>query len=120
MQKRFGEIIKEARLEKELTLADVSKSTGLALTCLSEIENGHRMPPYKESVIFSLAALLSVSYEFLHERALFERGVRQGEGMKRLFTISPTLAYDIGESLRTMDDDTFLTYAIKIRALLKQ
>lgn len=46
---KFGDLIKEARIERELDQKDVQMETGIDYTLLSRLEKGERLPS-KEQV----------------------------------------------------------------------
>ncbi len=60
----FGEKIKKLRTDKQLTLDELSESTGLSKGYLSKLENGHRGTP-KAETITKLARGLDIEYEDL-------------------------------------------------------
>jgi transcriptional regulator with XRE-family HTH domain len=42
--KKFGKKMRELRLEKGMSQLDLAQETGLDLTTINELENGHREP----------------------------------------------------------------------------
>ena len=59
----FGVKVKQLRTEKKLSLAEVSKATGISISYLNEIEKGKKYP--KPNKIASLAQYLEVDYDWL-------------------------------------------------------
>ena len=59
----FGVKVKQLRSEKRLSLSDVSKSTGISISYLNEIEKGKKYP--KPNKIAALAQTLEVDYDWL-------------------------------------------------------
>ncbi len=59
----FGIKIKSFRIERELSLKDLSKKAGIAVSYLSEIESGKKYP--KPEKMISLARALGVEYDAL-------------------------------------------------------
>lgn len=53
MMRSFGEIIKQARLTRELELKDVQFQTGIDYSLLSRLENAERIPSREQ--VFHLA-----------------------------------------------------------------
>ncbi|MGE8376699.1 MAG: helix-turn-helix transcriptional regulator, partial [Sphingobacterium sp.] len=42
MERSFGTIIKDARIDKSITLSDLAKSIAVDITTLSKVESGKR------------------------------------------------------------------------------
>ncbi|MFZ6011580.1 MAG: helix-turn-helix domain-containing protein [Bacteroidota bacterium] len=59
----MGMKVKQLRLEKDLSLAQLSAATGLSVSYLNEIEKGKKFP--KADKIHVLASALEVSYDWL-------------------------------------------------------
>lgn len=59
----FGVKVKQLRTEKKLSLAEVSKATGISISYLNEIEKGKKYP--KPNKIATLAQTLEVDYDWL-------------------------------------------------------
>lgn len=59
----FGVKVKQLRTEKKLSLAAVSKATGISISYLNEIEKGKKYP--KPNKIAALAQTLEVDYDWL-------------------------------------------------------
>ncbi|HMQ46845.1 MAG TPA: helix-turn-helix domain-containing protein [Saprospiraceae bacterium] len=59
----FGLMVKQLRLEKGLSFADLAQSTGVSVSYLNEIEKGKKYP--KEEKLLALAEALGVAVETL-------------------------------------------------------
>ena len=59
----FGLKLKQLRMEKKLSLSELSKKTGISISYLNEIEKAKKYP--KTNKIASLAAALNVDYNYL-------------------------------------------------------
>ena len=55
----LGEVLRELRLEKYLTMRDVSGKAGMALGYLSEVERGHK--EVSSEILESIAYTLGIS-----------------------------------------------------------
>ncbi|GAB4400386.1 MAG: hypothetical protein OHK0053_21890 [Microscillaceae bacterium] len=59
----FGLKLRQLRMEKNLSLSDVSKASGISISYLNEIEKGKKYP--KANKIAQMAKALDVSYDWL-------------------------------------------------------
>lgn len=75
----FGELVREIRLSKRLSLKDLAEKSGLSCPYLSRIENGKRKP--SANTIKKLADALDVKYLYLLNEAglLSEEDIVDGE-----------------------------------------
>ncbi len=103
----FGERLKKLRLEKGLTLDDVSDIFDLTKTAISYYENGKRFP--KMNTLRKMADFYGVSYDYLvgndnyeiaddneeyglhmsSEEIDFIKEIRKNEGLYKLMTSDP-------------------------------
>jgi transcriptional regulator with XRE-family HTH domain len=60
----IGEKIKELRLEKKLTINDISQRTSLTKSLISQIENGKSLPSLKSLLAITKALETTVGYLF--------------------------------------------------------
>lgn len=60
---KFGKILKDLRLEKNLTQAQLAKKADLATSCIAMLENDERTP--SANTLISLATALDVSVDYL-------------------------------------------------------
>ena len=78
----LGGKIRRLRLEKGMTLKDVSEKTGFSTALLSQIENGIVSPPI--STLWKISQALGVKLSFFFQESPVERRdyflVRKGEG----------------------------------------
>jgi transcriptional regulator with XRE-family HTH domain len=65
---KLGEILKDARTRRDLTLRDVERETGISNGHLSLLESGAVLKP-SPNLLEKLAGLYGVSYSLLLERA---------------------------------------------------
>lgn len=74
--KSLGDVVREARVAKGLSLRDLAKKLGKTPSYLSDIENDRRVPA--EEVLRDLARVLDVDFDDLMARAgrLGENAVR--------------------------------------------
>ncbi|MBN2416960.1 helix-turn-helix domain-containing protein [bacterium] len=87
----FGEFLRHLRKEKQLTLRDVEKSTGISNPYLSQIETGARKPPHP-TILSKLASCYGVTPELLMEQAGYlepktDRKDRRNEEIEKGFDI---------------------------------
>lgn len=79
MEKNTGQAIKEARILKKMTQAELAKSLGLATITIRQYENGTREP--KLDVLRKIAAALDISVyslvSFEEASFLLEEGVKE-------------------------------------------
>lgn len=66
MDTRFGEFVKEKRLEKDINLRKLAEILGIVPAYMSDIEKGRRYPPDKEK-IYKIAETLSLTEEETNE-----------------------------------------------------
>jgi XRE family transcriptional regulator, fatty acid utilization regulator len=59
----FGLKLKQLRLDHQISLADLSKKTGISISYLNEIEKAKKYP--KSDKIFALASAFDVNYDWL-------------------------------------------------------
>ena len=60
MNKRFGDFVREKRLEKKINLRKLAEIIGIVPAYMSDIENNRRYPPDKEK-IYKIASALELS-----------------------------------------------------------
>ena len=66
MHEKFGQVLKEIRNSKKLSLYEVVEKTGISISCLSLIENSKTQPQAK--TIKKLADVYEVDYIELYKR----------------------------------------------------
>jgi transcriptional regulator with XRE-family HTH domain len=64
----FGKYLKKQRAKKQLSICDLSSSSGVSIAQISRIETGKRGTP-KPSTIKKFASALNLNYEDLMYRA---------------------------------------------------
>lgn len=82
MEKTFGDVLREARVELGFGLREFAKKLGKTPSYLSDIENDRRVPA--EEVIADLARLLDLDFDDLMARA-----GRLGKGAVRYMQRNP-------------------------------
>lgn len=85
MEKELGQIFKEERIRKRLTITDLAKFSGVDPKTISMIERGIRKKPTSET-IFKLKEVLDVSYtdpELLHIAGYNKREICESLGYKK-------------------------------------
>lgn len=60
MNKRFGDFVREKRLERKINLRKLAEIIGIVPAYMSDIENNRRYPPDKEK-IYKIASALELS-----------------------------------------------------------
>lgn len=60
INKRFGDFVREKRLEKKINLRKLAEIIGIVPAYMSDIENNRRYPPDKEK-IYKIASALELS-----------------------------------------------------------
>lgn len=78
----LGDLIRETRLERDLTLRGLAKQLGITPSYLSDIENDRRVP--SEEVLRSLSDQLGLDFD-----ALMARAFRFGEEVERYLRRHP-------------------------------
>jgi transcriptional regulator with XRE-family HTH domain len=69
----FGELIREARIKRGVTLRTLSETLGLSVPYLSDVEHGRRHPLAKHQWD-KVAGLLGLTTDELHSAACLSRG----------------------------------------------
>ena len=72
--KKIGQIIKEHRLRREMTLKDFSKKLGISEGFLSYIENDKRFP--SRTVLKLFARSVRLSYPKLYKKLIIEKTLK--------------------------------------------
>ncbi len=105
-KKEFGLYVKKIRVDKKLSMAEVSAVSGISTSQISRIENGQRGLP-KPDAIMQLSKGLKVSYEELMEVAGYFKGVstEELEGVKSYFTQHEKLDKAIEGYIQLLSDD---------------
>ena len=91
---RLGTYLKQSRENASLTLREVEKRAGISNSYLSQIENSKNKNP-SPKLLFSLAELYNVEYDFLLELA----------GYPTLSTKEKTPSYRRGSILNDISED---------------
>lgn len=108
MARRFGELIRTARVSKKLTVRKLAQFAALSPGQLSEMENCRRLPPKDERKIEDLATLLDIPVDTLIDSAVLERKINSSGFMSRLFAVEPSLALGFCRVQDEGDDENFL------------
>lgn len=74
-QKIIGEIIKQARLNKDKTQMEVSNDTGISRNYLSDIENGRYMPSVE--TLLALAKYLNINLNLISQMTEIQAEVKE-------------------------------------------
>ena len=64
----FGEIIRQKRLSKNMTLRELARQTELSAAFISKMEVGDFRPPKAENII-KIAKILNINEDFLLQKA---------------------------------------------------
>lgn len=72
MMKKFGEYIKDLRVEREITLREFCKTAGLDPSNWSKIERGIHTPPKSREVLEQIATTLRLSESSPEYNQLFD------------------------------------------------
>lgn len=83
MNKRFGDFVREKRLEKKINLRKLAEIIGIVPAYMSDIENNRRYPPDKEK-IYKIAFALELSED--ETNILFDLAANEKEN-----SVSPDL-----------------------------
>ncbi|MGN0603225.1 MAG: helix-turn-helix domain-containing protein [Oscillospiraceae bacterium] len=83
MNKRFGDFVREKRLEKKINLRKLAEIIGIVPAYMSDIENNRRYPPDKEK-IYKIASALELSED--ETNILFDLAANEKEN-----SVSPDL-----------------------------
>jgi len=100
INKTLGEIIRDKRIEKDLSLRDLAKLISIAPSYLSDIENDRRVPA--EEIIRSIAQALDLDAD-----DLMARGGRFGDEAERYLKKHPAAGILLRRisTTRLSDDD---------------
>lgn len=83
MNTRFGDFVREKRLQRKINLRKLAQIIGIVPAYMSDIENNRRYPPDKEK-IYRIAEALELSEE--ETNTLFDLAANEKEN-----TVSPDL-----------------------------
>lgn len=83
MNTRFGDFVREKRLQRKINLRKLAEIIGIVPAYMSDIENNRRYPPDKEK-IYRIAEALELSEE--ETNTLFDLAANEKEN-----TVSPDL-----------------------------
>ena len=83
MNTRFGDFVREKRLQRKINLRKLAEILGIVPAYMSDIENNRRYPPDKEK-IYRIAEALELSEE--ETNTLFDLAANEKEN-----TVSPDL-----------------------------
>ena len=83
MNTRFGDFVREKRLQQKINLRKLAEIIGIVPAYMSDIENNRRYPPDKEK-IYKIAEALELSEE--ETNTLFDLAANEKEN-----TVSPDL-----------------------------
>jgi transcriptional regulator with XRE-family HTH domain len=81
-RKTLGEVLKGARMEKEMTLREVERETEISNAHLSQVENGTIAQP-EMSLLYVLATLYELDYRQLLQLAGHASADQEGSGRER-------------------------------------
>lgn len=105
MAKRFGEILKEARGKRELTLRELGQIVDYKPSYLSEIENGTRRPPKDLTRLRDLAKALRTDFSELVAAARLDEVEHESGFLKKLFNVDRELAAGFCRAAETSSDE---------------
>ena len=74
MEEFFGHKLRHRRLQKHLTLSELSRCTGVSMIALSNLERNHFLPTKILLEKLALCPNLNISYETLHEWKVSSKG----------------------------------------------
>lgn len=83
INKRFGDVVREKRLERKINLRKLAEIIGIVPAYMSDIENNRRYPPDKEK-IYKIASALELSED--ETNTLFDLAANEKEN-----SVSPDL-----------------------------
>lgn len=83
INKRFGDFVREKRLERKINLRKLAEIIGIVPAYVSDIENNRRYPPDKEK-IYKIASALELSED--ETNTLFDLAANEKEN-----SVSPDL-----------------------------
>jgi len=103
----FGKYLRRLRLDKELTLVEVYKASGISISYLSEIEQGKRTSPHP-NLLKKLAEVYGVTAQELMEAA----GYITKDEKPRVFSKKDEIEWAISTVLR---DPTYGPFYDKVK-----
>lgn len=92
MAKRFGEILKEARVRRELTLRELGQIVDCKPSYLSEIETGSRRPPKDQDKIQTFAKALRLDVRELLASIRLDEAEHGSSVLRKIFSADRELA----------------------------
>ncbi len=115
----FKKILSEQRRNNKLTLRKLSELTGISASYLSEIENGVKLPPKKETSIKRIAKALNYDSARLIDLSQNERAKgRLPSVLEKLFSQDEELAWGLCREAET-DENNIQEFREFIKEALK-
>ena len=111
MAKTLGEVLKQARLDRGLSLRDVERETGIKNAHVSQLENGTIMKP-EMALIWELAALYGLDYTNLLVLAGHGSGEETSGRQRRRMSVAMRAMGDLSPT----QQDQALKYMAELRA----
>ena len=106
MTQSFPEMVRNARLAKELTFRDVARFVGISAGCISEIERGRRLPPKDEKTLARFAKLLGLNRDDVVQSASLTRKARTDNTLGQVLAQDPDLALAFFRMVENGDNDS--------------
>jgi transcriptional regulator with XRE-family HTH domain len=111
MAKALGEVLRQARLARQLSLRDVERATGIQNAHLSQIENGTITKP-EMALLWELAALYDLDYTELLVLAGHGDGEESSGRQRRRMSVAMRAMGDLSPK----QQDEALRYMAELRA----
>ncbi len=99
----IGGKIRDLRQRRRYTLQDLSAKTGLSKPLLSQVENGHVMPPVATLLKIARALEVNISYFFQEEEQEQKVSVTRASERKRLSRRSHQDAAEVGYEYESLE-----------------
>lgn len=123
MAQTFGQLIRDARVRRKLTVRDLSSLVGLAPGQLSEMELGKRLPSKDVSILKKMATKLQLDKEELINVAQRERAARSEgpkKAIKKMYFSEPELAMGLFRAVEEASDEDVADAMASLLERLKQ
>jgi transcriptional regulator with XRE-family HTH domain len=103
---RFGELVKQARINANLTIRALASQVGVVPSYLSELENSVKpAPTNNEDFLSRLSEILNLTRTDVDMAIADDLRVRKNKRIRNLFAHNPQLAADFFRASEDVDDE---------------
>lgn len=105
----FGEMLKDARSKRQITLRKLGGIIGIAPGYLSEIETGRKLPPKEANIIENLAVILNIDKKQLQESAKVVRATHGSKIFDKIIGTDGELAWGFYRATENTSEEELRT-----------